>query len=133
MMPTLRAPIVGMHFRPPAKAIIAVLVEGAPLRLVPEPENPYDENAVRVEVSKDVIGHALETSGEANLAMLLEGFGMGIDEVIGPDASESWHLGYIESSKTGSAARFAAALEGRSAEAKMGFDMTGKPTAILEM
>lgn len=42
------APIVGMHFRPPAKLILEYLPSGTPLMLVREPDNPYDENAVKV-------------------------------------------------------------------------------------
>lgn len=132
MMPTLRAPIVGMHFRPPAKAIIAVLPESTPLLLTPEPENPYDGNAVKVLVASSTL-QALDVASKDNLALQLEGFGMGSEEVLGEDAPEMWHLGYIESSKTGSAKRFAEALGGQPHDAKMGFDMTGKPTAVLSI
>ena len=42
--------LVGAHFRPPAKQLLAVLPAGASLRLVPEPDNPYDAKAIRVMV-----------------------------------------------------------------------------------
>lgn len=40
--------LVGDHFRPPAKLILAHLPIGAPLRLDPEDTNPYDEEAVKI-------------------------------------------------------------------------------------
>jgi len=47
-MTQLLSPLVGSHFRPPAKAILAHLPDGASLVLDPEPSNPYDPSAVRV-------------------------------------------------------------------------------------
>jgi hypothetical protein len=40
--------LVGAHFNPPAKWILAVLPSGTPLELAPEPDNPYDPEAVKV-------------------------------------------------------------------------------------
>lgn len=40
--------IVGAHFRPPAKQLLAVLPPGHPLRLVEDNENAYDPAAVKV-------------------------------------------------------------------------------------
>lgn len=50
MPPTnsLSIPLVGMHFRPPAKEVLSILPTGTPLILTPEPSNPYDPNAVSV-------------------------------------------------------------------------------------
>lgn len=47
-MSEMRGLLVGSHFTPPAKAIISALARGARVRLVPEPENPYDSHAIRV-------------------------------------------------------------------------------------
>lgn len=44
----LSIPLVGMHFRPPAKEVLSVLVNGTELILRPEPTNEYDMNAVMV-------------------------------------------------------------------------------------
>lgn len=40
--------LVGMHFRPQGKALVAEMEEGQVLRLVREPENKYDPNAIQV-------------------------------------------------------------------------------------
>lgn len=40
--------LVGAHFRPPAKAVLQALPSECPLRVVPEPENPYDAQAMAV-------------------------------------------------------------------------------------
>ncbi len=50
---TPSAPLVGSHFYPPAKALLAELPNGAPLLLRPEPENPYDDHAVAVYADLD--------------------------------------------------------------------------------
>ena len=47
-MPIHHAPLVGSHFRPPAKALLASLPAGFHLELRPEPLNPYDPNAIEV-------------------------------------------------------------------------------------
>lgn len=65
--------LVGSHFRPPAKIVLANLKGGTILRLEPEPENPYDEFALKVlvdgnflisspelEASLEASGHVLE-------------------------------------------------------------------------
>lgn len=48
MTKTIICPLVGGHFRPPAKQLIAASPTGLPLAIQPEPENPYDEDAVKV-------------------------------------------------------------------------------------
>lgn len=50
-MTTLTSLLVGAHFRPPAKVLLAHLPAGCQLSLVPEPDNPYDPKAIRVLVS----------------------------------------------------------------------------------
>jgi hypothetical protein len=87
-MSTYTLPIVGAHFRPPAKAILANLPSSASLRLAPEPTNPYDPNAISVHVSPSEIP---ESQHQA-LALTTEGMGFGLDQILEAD---SWHLGYI--------------------------------------
>ena len=79
--------IVGGRFRPPAIAIMKSLRLGAPLSLIPEPSNPYDPNAIKIEIDTPII---FENSSdlEDNLA----GAGFEPSEL---EASPSWHLGYI--------------------------------------
>lgn len=45
---SIRASLVGAHFRPPAKQVLSALAAATPLTLVPEPENPYDAKAIAV-------------------------------------------------------------------------------------
>ncbi len=47
-MPQFTTLIVGAHFRPPAKQVLAHLAQGAPLQLVLDNENAYDAAAVKV-------------------------------------------------------------------------------------
>jgi HIRAN domain len=81
-------PVVGMHFRPPAKPILANLPSGAILRLAPEPTNPYDPNAVAVFVPTEEIP---ESQHQA-LDLSAGPFGFTLDQILEQD---SWHLGYI--------------------------------------
>ena len=41
-------PIVGQRFRPPASELLNMLPGGHAIELLPEPDNPYDPNAVKV-------------------------------------------------------------------------------------
>lgn len=40
--------LVGSHFHPPAKLLLEHLPVGTPVRLRPEPDNPYDPLAIQV-------------------------------------------------------------------------------------
>ena len=71
-MRTLTTPIVGAHFRPPAKQLLEVLPIGTPMLLRAEPDNPYDENAIQVLVS---LSKTYPISQWAVLAAALEGTG----------------------------------------------------------
>jgi len=44
----LRSLIVGSQFKPGARAVLAALLRGTNLALVPEPDNPHDPNAIAV-------------------------------------------------------------------------------------
>jgi hypothetical protein len=92
-----------MHFRPPAKFVLASLPAGCQLRLEPEPSNPYDEKAIMVFCqAKDI-----PESQHGALAEALLGTGFDISDVLagGIDpsgsgavgAGEIW-LGYVADS-----------------------------------
>jgi hypothetical protein len=78
-----------MHFHPPAKALLQVLPKGAALRIVPEPHNPYDSNALAIYVDADQIPE----SERDTLETLALPFGYSVDDII---AAGEWHLGYIK-------------------------------------
>ena len=80
--------IVGAHFRPPAKAILASLPQGAALSLVPEPENPFDSNAIAVFVEPKEI----PPSEHETLAETAQGMGFTVEDIL---TAPAWHLGYI--------------------------------------
>ncbi len=49
-MPSFTTLLVGAHFRPPAKQVLARLAAGTPLQLEIDNENAYDPEAIRVTV-----------------------------------------------------------------------------------
>jgi len=81
-------PIVGAHYRPPAKAILSILPIGQELELIPEPYNEHDENAIAVWVDGNSITTNLELQ---EVEDRLHAYGFRVDQ----NVSESWHLGYI--------------------------------------
>lgn len=89
-MPKFLTPIVGAGFRPPAKALLAALPQGAPLRLVREPENPYDGLAIRVECSPDALN--AEATQRDDFQLMLAGYGFDMAAI---QAAAYWHLGYV--------------------------------------
>lgn len=112
--------IVGMHFRPPAKAVMAHLPAGASLLLVREPENPYDPNAIKVLVGTDAIpATQAESFAEACATM-------GREPEDFYDHDGPFHLGYIQAAH----AKDVVPWEGdRPAHAKLAFDLDGLPFA----
>lgn len=52
---TVYSPIVGNVFRLAGKSVLPLLGEGQPLILEPEPENPYDQDAIKVCVDVSTI------------------------------------------------------------------------------
>jgi HIRAN domain len=87
-MSTNTLPIVGMFYRPPAKALIDALTIGTPLFLLAEPDNQYDPNAVAVYLeSHNIPENAIDALEES-----LPSFGFSWDSII---AQDQWHLGYI--------------------------------------
>ena len=114
-------PIVGAHFRPPAKAILQILPGGCPLTLTPEPTNPFDSNAIKITVATTDIP---ETQHE-ELENLAGGFGVSLEEILG---KSEWHLGYVPAIL---AVTLAPLLAGEAAFGKLGFDLKGKPVVVL--
>lgn len=88
MTETIRYPIVGMKYRPPAKGILDNLQGECPLLLRPEPTNPADEFAIQVLVRSEHISPSVHEE----LAADLPGYGSSLEEVL---AQDEWHLGYI--------------------------------------
>lgn len=127
-MPHFRVPVVGMHFRPPAKAILQVLPTDFPLNLELEPDNEYDPNAIKVMVKSGDI----PKDAHSDLGNLAAGFGFDLDTIL---AQEAWHLGYIA---RGQAAELAGFLGGGSpthkfVSGKLAFDHEGKPIMDMEI
>lgn len=91
-MTTLQVPLVAMHFRPPAKQVLSRLPAGARLRLVPEPENPYDAKAIQVHVFTADIPESQHSSLES----MMEGTGTMLSEVL---ENEFLQLGYVADSE----------------------------------
>jgi len=85
---SLQVPLVGAHFRPPAKQIIAHLPSEARLVLRPEPENPYDAKAIKV---FGLMSEVPETQHE-ELNLALDGTGHELADLL--EQGEVW-LGYI--------------------------------------
>lgn len=66
--PTLVGLLVGMHFYPPSKLLLANLPAGTSLRLEPEPTNPYDEHAIKVLVEPSAVPEDLREATAGDLA-----------------------------------------------------------------
>lgn len=81
-------PLVGAHFRPPAKLLLQSVPAGFPLELRPEPSNPYDSNAIAVWLdTKGLNDDAID-----ELTSTLPGMGHDIEEVL---AQRWWQIGYV--------------------------------------
>ena len=85
----LYSPLVGAHFRPPAKQVLANARANAELKLLPEPDNPYDALAIKV------IGRVQDLVPEGlwpQLEQSLFGTGVELEELL---SQEELHLGYL--------------------------------------
>lgn len=81
--------LVGMHFRPPAKQVVAALPGGTVLTLQPEPENPYDPHALQVLCSpRDCVPEGQYGA----LSEALDGTGQTLEELL---EVPEFHLGYV--------------------------------------
>lgn len=130
-MPEHTAPIVGMHFRPPAKDVINLLPGGCRLILMREPDNPYDVNAIKVllpgfspEGEHAALYDSMRLQAAADEFSALP---WNVDSLTDP-----LHLGYIDSKKTGRAADWSGEMDARQLmmwECKLTFGLDGKPAA----
>jgi len=85
--------LVGAHFRPPAKALLACLPAGHPLFLRPEPTNEYDANAVQVVLLRSTLEPLLaDVAFSEELENQLAGQGFDLATV---READEWHLGYL--------------------------------------
>lgn len=133
---TITTLIVGMHFRPPAKALLANLPSGAELALVPERDNPYDELAIKVMVQPSEVPESRREQCDLDCS------GQGYDfwELLA--AGEALQLGYVIASSNkvakseglpGNAEVWQAKGEGwGGGPAKLGFDPQGRPQVIIQ-
>jgi hypothetical protein len=142
-VPTMKysAPLVGMRFHAPAPAILQCLPSGASVTLVPEPENPFDSNAIIVQVR----ANAIPVDQHEKLAMVLQGYGYSLDDFMGPIPDDTgrptwpmWKLGHVKANANqGGGASCAAELSpimaGRTIPGILVFDMDGKPTVEVEL
>lgn len=98
---TITSLLVGSHFRPPAKALLSALPSGLGLLLVPEPENPYDEDAIAVYLDPQTLAELPEANQEL-LAEALAGTGFDLPSVLEGDESSAygscWKLGFVAKS-----------------------------------
>lgn len=108
---TSPALLMGAHFRPPAKLILEHLQGGTELYLLPEPTNPYDENAIKVCLATE----NLPTS--ADFSDALAGFGHSLESLHG---EAFLHLGYIEKGRTADYKNISIVY--------LGWNSLGKPT-----
>ena len=78
--------LVGMQFARPGGALVATLPQHTEVELVPEPDNPYDPNAVLVTIPRNVFG---PPESEV-VAAILAGFGLTF-----ADLSERIVIGHV--------------------------------------
>lgn len=110
--------IVGMHFRPPAKALVNMTVGGTTVWLRKEPENQFDPNAIAVWLdSSSIPEDQFEEQAE-----VLAGFGHDRDSVL---AQPQWHLAYIPAKDASWLVRKLS--DGADTAAELHFDHDGKP------
>jgi hypothetical protein len=93
----LRTLLVGQHFHPPAKIVLACLTAGTAVRLEPDPQNPYDSEAIKVILAFDQIDRA----GIAELRDREEeliGFGSSYETLTDGGPAAEMQLGHVAAS-----------------------------------
>ena len=91
MTKILTSLLVGAHFRPPAKTLLAHLPSGCPLLLQPEPGNQYDPDALQVLVDPVVIPVGQHSQLSAELPLQ----GATLEQVL---SAGPIHLGFVAKS-----------------------------------
>lgn len=96
-MPKLTTILVGVHFHPPAKTLLACLPAGLPLWLRAEPENPYDPDAILVLLEPETLGRLVGERPEIarRLEDALPAQGATLEQVI---SSGPLQLGHVAAS-----------------------------------
>lgn len=130
MAQTYLSAVVGMHFHPPAKAILENLPGGAELRLQREPDNAYDPYAIRVYARPG------DCPDQEALATACQGFGHQVEDL----PEEVW-IGFCASKlpkKVDFEITLATALagkidDGQVATAVLGFSPSGAPQAVITL
>lgn len=129
MTESLTTYLVGAHFRPPAKIVLQHLPSSTLLTLIPEPENPYDDKAIKVIVATS----AIPPSQHSELETKLLGCGWTLEQLID---TPSLHLGYIPrntakcligNEQIGNMIECARTENGPDLNATLTFDGAGKP------
>lgn len=115
-------PIVGAHFRAPAKAILQVLPAGAPLILRREPSNIYDTNAIQVIVPTS----SIPEDQTDTLEVLASGYGFSARDIL---AEGEWHVGYIPAARAVIEAPQWDSADITSRNATLTFNAKGEPRA----
>src|SRR5580658_4260965 len=92
----LQCALVGMHFRPPAKALVPMLRRGTKLDLRREPDNQYDAAAVQVWLLGQELYAGCLADITSEFESEIEGMGFTIDEIMDADG---WFLGYLAASE----------------------------------
>ena len=87
--------LVGAHFRPPAKAVLAALPAETPLALRAEPDNPYDPDAMAVWLNLHDLEVAVGLGTKARLELedALPGAGWTWEALIA--SGDEVQLGYL--------------------------------------
>lgn len=120
-------PLVGAHFRPPAKAILQSLPASYPLELRPEPTNPYDANAVAVWFD----AASLSAPAKEELESTLPGSGSSLEDLL---SQRFWQLGYLAKEHAAiHQERIGFTIEGHNVDASVsgeGFLWTGYPCKL---
>lgn len=134
MSSVLHSLLVGAHFRPPAKQVLAHLPAGVELILQSEPGNPYDPGAIAVMVN---VAAAVPDGQKMSLDDALTGTGFDVAELL--TAEDLLQLGYIISpsnKKLGSWASNVAVGEFMArgpCTAKLAFSAEGEPMVITTL
>lgn len=138
---TFVVPIVGAHFRPPAKTIIQSLPAGYTLELRPEPSNPYDPNAVAVWFDAS----HLSPDAKEELEATLPANGGNLEDLL---SQRFWQLGYLAKEHAAiHQERVAMIIEGHNEDAavsgegflwsgfpcKLSFTGSGQPAVIFNL
>lgn len=131
-MTKLSIPLMGAHFRPPAKFVLANIPSGLPLSLLAEPENPYDPLAIKVLLN----GADIPASRHEALGAAIDGTGHDLPDLL---ANPEIFLGYIARTIPGKVpvgnVQLLEAMNGAplsDASCQLAFSGDGKPLVEIE-